>query len=480
LTATFHSADPNYSSDGVITMAIDVARTTPTVTAAGGTFTYDGQAHPATGSVTGAGGVSLGTPSLTYNGSAQPPVASGSYAVVASFAGNANYAPASAPATITIGKASLSIRANDSAKPFGAPLPLFTASAAGFVNGETFASLGGALTFGTTASAQSPVGTYPVVPSGLSSPNYVITFVPGTLEVVRGGVTVSVSASPAPSGLNQPMTFTATVSAAAPAAGAPAGTVRFFDGATLLGSRTLASGAASLTTAGLAAGAHTIQATYDGDASFAPGAGSASHTVNSASATPSITIASNRNPSSAGQSVTLTATLSMTTGPVTGTVQFYDGATLVGTATIASGAATFTTTTLAAGSHAMTVRYPGSASAPPVISGVFVQAVGSAAWKNRTSSTTLSASPNPSAMGAAVTLTASVTGPNGTPAGAVLFMVNGQVVGGPVTLTAVSGSLAQATFVVPGLAGGRHVVTATYLGSSNYKGSTAAFTQAVN
>jgi hypothetical protein len=170
----------------------------------------------------------------------------------------------------------------------------------------------------------------------------------------------------------------------------------------------------------------------------------------------------------------------MSAGPVSGTVQFYDGATLLGTSTIVSGSASFTTTAFAAGSHAITVRYLGSASAPPVISGVFVQAVGSSGWKNRTSSTTLSASPNPSDVGASVTLTANVTGSSGTPAGAVLFMVNGQVVGEPVTLTTISGSTARATFVVPGLPGGRHLITATYLGSSNYKGSTASVTQTVN
>jgi Concanavalin A-like lectin/glucanases superfamily/MBG domain (YGX type)/Bacterial Ig-like domain (group 3)/IPT/TIG domain/MBG domain len=557
LTATFTPADSGNYSNGSVTATIDVSKATATVTAAGGTFTYDGQPHPATGSVTGLNGMSIGTPSFTYNGSAQPPVAAGSYAVVASFAGNANYEPASASATIAIGKASvvltwnqpaaivygtplgavqlnassnvpgafayspaagtvlaagsgraltatftpadgtnytgasvnttiavaaapLSIRANDSAKPFGAPLPLFTVSAAGFVNGDTFASLGGALAFSTSATAQSAVGTYPVAPSGLSSPNYVITFVPGTLTVVRGGATVGVSTSPAPSGLNQPMTFTANIGAAAPATGTPGGTVRFFDGATLLGSSTLTAGSASLTTAGLAAGGHTIQVTYDGDASFETGSGSASHTVNSAAATPSITIASNRNPSSVGQSVTLTANLTMTTGPVSGTVVFYDGAALLGTATIVSGSATFTTTAFAAGSHAITVQYTGSATAPPAISGVLVQAVGTSGWKNRPSSTTLSASPNPSALGTVVTLTANITGSNGTPTGAVLFMVNGQVVGGPVTLTAISGSTAQAMFVLPGLAGGRHVVTATYLGSSNYKGSTATATQTVN
>ena len=401
-------------------------------------------------------------------------LSAGSHQLTATFtpADAANYTGGSVSTSIAVAAAPLSIRANDSAKPFGAPLPLFTASAAGFVNGDTFASLSGALMFATSATAQSAVGTYPVTPSGLSSSNYVVTFVTGTLSVVRGGVTVAVSTSPAPSGRNQPMTFTASVGAAAPAAGTPGGTVRFFDGATLLGSSTLSAGSASLTTAGLASGVHTIQATYDGDGSFLAGTGSASHTVNSAAGTPSITIGSNRNPSSVGQSVTLTASLAMSAGPVTGTVQFYDGAALLGTSAIVSGSATFTTTAFAAGSHAITVRYLGSASAPPVISGVFVQAVGASGWKNRTTSATLSASPNPSTLGATVTLTANITGSSGTPAGAVLFMVNGQVVGGPVTLTAISGSTARATLVLSGLAGGRHIVTATYLGSSNYKGST--------
>ena len=557
LTATFTPADAANYSGGAVTATIDVSKAAATVTAAGGTFTFDGQPHPATGSVTGLNGASLGTPSFTYNGSAEPPVNAGSYAVIARFAGDANHEPASATATITIGKAPvvltwnqpaaivygtplggaqlnatsnvpgtfayspsagtvlpaagghalaatftpadgsnytgasaatsiavtaapLAIRANDSAKPFGAPLPLFTASAGGFVNGDTFASLAGTLAFATSATPQSAVGVYPVTPSGLSSSNYAITYVTGALSVLRGGVVVSVSTSPAPSGLNQAMTFTATVGAAAPAAGSPAGTVRFFDGATLLGSSTLSGGSASLETAGLAAGLHTIEARYDGDVSFETGSGSASHTVNSAAATPSIAIASNRNPASAGQSVTLTASLNMAAGPVSGTVQFYDGAVLLGTSPIVSGSAAFTTSALAAGSHAITVRYLGSASAPPVVSGVFVQAVGLNGWKNRTSSVTLSASPNPSAPGAGVTLTAQVSGPSGAPTGAVIFMVNGEVVGGPVTLTAVSGSTAQATFALSGLAGGRHVVTATYLGSSTYKGSTATVAQTVN
>ena len=55
----------------------------------------------------------------------------------------------------------------------------------GFVNGETPNVLGGQLTFtgpGTTATEE---GTYQVSASGLTSNNYVITYVNGTLAIDR-------------------------------------------------------------------------------------------------------------------------------------------------------------------------------------------------------------------------------------------------------------------------------------------------------
>ena len=87
-----------------------VVKTTPTITTTGGSFIYDEQPHPATGSVTGVNGENLGTPTFTYsytddNGHvvalAGPPVDPGYYTVTASFAGNDNYGPAD-PATATI------------------------------------------------------------------------------------------------------------------------------------------------------------------------------------------------------------------------------------------------------------------------------------------------------------------------------------------------------------------------------------------
>jgi hypothetical protein len=173
----------------------------------------------------------------------------------------------------------------------------------------------------------------------------------------------------------------------------------------------------------------------------------------------------------------------MPSGPVAGTVQFYSGNTLLGSGTIGAGKATFTSTALPTGSHAVTAFYTGGASAPPSRSAVFVQAVGPGSWKNRATSMTLSSSADPSALGTAVTFTARVTGSTGSmPTGRILVMVDGVAVGDPsgLAVSPVSGSTAQVTISLPALAGGRHAVSATYLGDSNYKGSTASLTQTVN
>ncbi len=77
------------------------------------------------------------------------------------------------------------------------------------------------------------------------------------------------------------------------------------------------------------------------------------------------------NPVLAGQTETLTATVSLPTGTGVGfpggTVNFYDGTTLLNTtpATLdANGMATFTTTTLTPGTHSITAMYEGDGSSP--------------------------------------------------------------------------------------------------------------------
>jgi hypothetical protein len=82
---------------------LTVNKATPTVSVTGGSFTYDGNSHPATGSVTGVAGADLGSPAITYTpGNSTAPVNVGDYDVLGQFAGNSNYLPASASAAIHI------------------------------------------------------------------------------------------------------------------------------------------------------------------------------------------------------------------------------------------------------------------------------------------------------------------------------------------------------------------------------------------
>jgi uncharacterized protein YjbI with pentapeptide repeats len=112
-TITAHQAgNGNYSAAPDVAGTFNIAKATPTVTAIGGTFPYDGNPHPATGMVAGVGGADLGAPTFAYTppGDTTIPVSAGTYSAVASFAGNGNYnAASSAPATITISKANQTI-----------------------------------------------------------------------------------------------------------------------------------------------------------------------------------------------------------------------------------------------------------------------------------------------------------------------------------------------------------------------------------
>jgi two-component sensor histidine kinase len=75
----------------------------------------------------------------------------------------------------------------------------------------------------------------------------------------------------------------------------------------------------------------------------------------------STSVASSLNPSTFGQSVTFTATVTSSGGTPTGTVTFKDGTSTLGTGTLSSGKAKFTTSTLSKGTHSITGVYGGSA-----------------------------------------------------------------------------------------------------------------------
>ena len=75
----------------------------------------------------------------------------------------------------------------------------------------------------------------------------------------------AVASSLNPSLVSNPVTFTASVTAAA---GTPTGSIAFFDGTTELGSGALSAGSATYTTSSLTAGSQSITAVYSGDQNF--------------------------------------------------------------------------------------------------------------------------------------------------------------------------------------------------------------------
>jgi Bacterial Ig-like domain (group 3) len=115
--------------------------------------------------------------------------------------------------------------------------------------------------------------------------------------------------------------------------------------------------------AGINAGTYPtgVGASFAGDSGYGASGGSNSLTVNQA--TTSTTITSDINPSSFGQTVTFTATVSSGGGTPTGTVDFVDtsnaNAVICDDVSLSSGQAQCMTSTLAVGSHVITAVYSG-------------------------------------------------------------------------------------------------------------------------
>ncbi len=87
----------------------------------------------------------------------------------------------------------LTVTAPSPSMTYGQPVPTITPTYAGFVNGDTPASLTTQPTCATTATSSSPPGTYPTTCTGAADPNYTISYVAGTLTVLPAPLTVTAS-----------------------------------------------------------------------------------------------------------------------------------------------------------------------------------------------------------------------------------------------------------------------------------------------
>ena len=312
-----------------------------------------------------------------------------------------------------------------------------------------------------TASSSATPGSYSLTITGTSGTLTASTSL--ALTVINpspSNTTTTLSSSANPSTYGLSVTFTAAVSPTS-----ATGTVQFLDGSTALGTVTISGGWAAISVATLSIGAHSITAVYSGDGNNTASTSAVlSQTVNKIAS--SVAVAASPNPSTFGQSVTLSA--AVTPNTATGSVQFLDGATVLGTATIAGGAATLSITTLSVGTHSITAVYSGDGNDASSTSAALSQTV-----NKIVSSVALASSVNPSTFGQPVTFTAAVSPASAT--GSVQFL-DGPTALGTATVGGGVAGLALTTLAV-----GSHSITAVYSGDTNDSASTSAvLSQTVN
>jgi YVTN family beta-propeller protein len=141
--------------------------------------------------------VLTGAPIITSAVTSGSPAGIYSIVVKAGTLASPNYTFAFVPATYTINKATLTLQADNQTMTAGGPLPVFTYTATGWVNGDNANVLVGTFRFLTAANSSSPAGsTYPITLSlnGISAANYNLVYGgDATLTVVGPTIVLSTS-----------------------------------------------------------------------------------------------------------------------------------------------------------------------------------------------------------------------------------------------------------------------------------------------
>jgi uncharacterized protein (TIGR03437 family) len=217
--------------------------------------------------------------------------------------------------------------------------------------------------------------------------------------------------------------------------GDPSGTVQFFNGSSSLGTASLTPGTTlSVTsTAGMGTVFIASLAVYSGDANFLGSTSSSTTPPPASKLANSISLSSSPNPSTAGQSVTLTA--NVVPAPVldpailapTGTVTILDGTTQLAQLTLTTGMASFTATFTSAGPHILSVSYSGDSNYLPS-SASFGQTVNPQSGTLGVLSLTPSTSASTSSFGQQMVFFVGVTGSGFATPGGGGFLLDGTTV----------------------------------------------------
>jgi MYXO-CTERM domain-containing protein len=340
------------------------------------------------------GATSVGTATLDGAAKATLPATFpvGSHSITAKFASDSNFTGSSSTATlVTVNQAQTTTDVYSASNPtiLGHPLTIFTlvktVAPGGGTPSGTVTYFEGATSLGTATLDATGNGSLPVT---LGVGDHVITGIYAGTDSYAGSTSASItltisetgadmvlksSADPAPRGT--PVTFTATILGVG-VLGQPTGDVVFTADGKPLGTATLDdSHTASVTTADLSGGSHTITAVYQGDANFPPGT-QAQFVERISAALTTTTVTSSKNPSPFGTNVTFTVTVtSAVTGTIDGTAVLRDGLAVLGVANVTGGSATFSTTALKAGFHDISAAYSGNTDFAPSTSTALQQEI---------------------------------------------------------------------------------------------------------
>jgi hypothetical protein len=192
-----------------------------------------------------------------------------------------------------------------------------------------------------------------------------------TQIVGQAAVKINLASTPNPSNVSQSVAFSVVVSGTATP---PTGSVEFKQGNKILGTANLVGGDANLRVAFTTAGTFSIVASYSGDPNYlASNSKAVKQVVEKYSTSTSLT--SSINPSSHGQPVQFTATVS-SGGPLpTGKVIFKNGNTSLGSGNLVNGVAMITTPKLPSGSLSITATYDGNSETAKSTSPILIQVV---------------------------------------------------------------------------------------------------------
>jgi len=328
------------------------------------------------------GGVTIGTATLSPSASATFSTSSltvGTHTITATYPGDFNFDPSTSnPVTQVVTGYPTATTLTASPNPATAlePITLVTTVSSQFGTPNGTVSFYAGTTLLTTATLD-PTGRASVTITTLGAGSYPLTAVysattqfaastsPIVTESVIGAPTATtLTATPNPSTYGQPVAFTA-VAVATQSTTPPTGTITFRDSSTTLGSGPVsATGSATLTTATLAVGTHTLTAAYSGSANDNPST-SPVLTQIVAAAPVTLTLTASPNPANQGQSIAITTTATAGTLPPPGTTVtltdlFNNQSTTLAITPLTNGQATVSTTTLAIGTHLLTATIPAS------------------------------------------------------------------------------------------------------------------------